>query len=53
MEDQLEHLDRSDDGDEVEAHKLIEDESKVDVEKKKYAESADDDEDDVEAHKKR
>lgn len=52
MEDQLEHLDRSDDGDEVEAHKFIEDESKVDIEKRKRADSPDD-EDDVEAHKKR
>jgi hypothetical protein len=51
MEDQLEHLDRSDD-DEVEAHQFIEDEPKPDAEKKKRAESADD-EDDVEAHKKR
>jgi hypothetical protein len=53
MEGQLEHLDRSDDGDEVEAHQFIEDESKQDLEKKKRAESADDEENDVEAHKKR
>jgi hypothetical protein len=53
MEDQLEHLDRSDDGDEVEAHKLIEDEPKQDLEKRKHAESPDDEEDDVEAHKRR
>jgi hypothetical protein len=52
MEDQLEHLDRSDDGDEVEAHQFIEDDPKQDAEKKKRAESADDEED-VEAHKKR
>ena len=52
MEDQLEHLDRSDDGEDVEAHQFIEDEPKPDPEKKKRAESPDD-EDDVEAHKKR
>jgi hypothetical protein len=48
MEDMHEKFDRpADEGDEVEAHKFVEDESK----REKFVDSPADEDDDVEAHK--